>query len=317
MRTLFVADPNGELTQVDFWTAYKDIFTPFQEQTPLLVASDVIKNVSIAFTRAQAMVLDGPPQKFVIRGINKRKTHIPADRYACQWNRSECNTDPFRTPEELHTHIQETHLQDLPDESEIRNEGAEYTCSWATCAYSISSTTLLKRHVWTHITLKPSVSITANDGSNGNGSNGTLPLSLITFSSATEPYLISNPTMRPPPPPPSTTITFPTPTREPASGALTALLVVRTLFHAAFASSDAAPRADADHFGFPGIVDEVEELENSDIADIADMEQEGERRGRRAFASVRHLLESVRIKNDSLMDWIVEMIDASTINPYN
>ena len=38
--------------------------------------------------------------------------------------------------------------------------------------------------------------------------------------------------------------------------ALTALLCVRVLFRTAFASAEAAPRADDDHFGFPGVIDE-------------------------------------------------------------
>ena len=42
MRTTFVPDSEGQLTQVEFWNLYKDTFTPHQEKVPLLVASDVI-----------------------------------------------------------------------------------------------------------------------------------------------------------------------------------------------------------------------------------------------------------------------------------
>jgi chromatin structure-remodeling complex subunit RSC9 len=72
-----------------------------------------------------------------------------------------------------------------------------------------------------------------------------------------------------------------------------------------------APRVDADHFGFPGMIEDTEDQEGDDDGDGAniDSEKEGERRGRRAFVGVRHLLEGVRIKDETLMGWITEIID--------
>lgn len=287
---MFVSDPQGELTQVEFWTGYKELFTPFQERSPLLVASDVIKNVSSIFPQAQAMVLPGPPQRFVIHGISRRKKEIVADPYICQWDRSQCPEAPFTSPEALNTHV-EAHLKSLTDEK------GEFSCAWSTCQASASSLSLLRPHVWTHMSLKT----TSAD------SSSVVPM--VTFASATEQHRTADPTQRPPPPPPSTTITYPAPARDPPSCSLTSLLVIRTLFRASFASSDAAPRIDADHFGFPGIVEELEDQERVD-AEPPECEQEGQRRGRRAFVGVRQLMESINMRDDTLMSWINEMVDS-------
>jgi chromatin structure-remodeling complex subunit RSC9 len=41
-------------------------------------------------------------------------------------------------------------------------------------------------------------------------------------------------------------------------------------------------------------------------------EQEGQRRGRSAFNGVRKLLEGVQIRDETLMGWITEMIQATS-----
>jgi chromatin structure-remodeling complex subunit RSC9 len=73
-----------------------------------------------------------------------------------------------------------------------------------------------------------------------------------------------------------------------------------------------APRADADHFGFPGVIEDTDELDGEDDRDgfAMDSEKEGERRGRKAFIAVRHLMDGVRIKDETLMGWVTEMVDA-------
>jgi chromatin structure-remodeling complex subunit RSC9 len=43
---------------------------------------------------------------------------------------------------------------------------------------------------------------------------------------------------------------------------------------------------------------------------VSASEQEGQRRGRRAFNGVRKLLEGVQIRDETLMSWIAEMIQA-------
>ena len=100
--------------------------------------------------------------------------------------------------------------------------------------------------------------------------------------------------------------------------ALTALLCVRVLFRTAFASAEAAPRADDDHFGFPGIIDEQDDAQTQQQqqardAQTEDREREGELRGRSAFAAVREMLAEVKIRDETLMGWVVEMVTAGTL----
>ncbi|KAI5122364.1 hypothetical protein M0805_004121 [Coniferiporia weirii] len=298
LRTELVANPDEELTQVEFWNTYKDHFTRFQDRHPLLVASDVIKNASIVYTNAVAMVLPGPPQKFIIRGITKRKELVIVENNVCQWNRSACSSESFKSPEELHAHVR-SHLDILRTQGEV--EASAFSCAWATCQHNAPSFAALVPHVWTHLPLKsvPQPSDPAQ-------------LPRITLASSTEPYPIPDATQRAPPPPPKTVIAYPAPARDPPSGALTALLVLRTLFRASFASADAAPRVDADHFGFPGVVEEQEELDGPGASggSETEAEKEGERRGRRAFIGVRFLMEGVRIRDPALMGWVHEMVVA-------
>lgn len=285
---MFVAKPDGELTQVDFWNLYKDTFASYSKDHPLLVASDVIKNVSVVFPSAQAMVLPGQPQKFIVRGVDRRK--VATERFKCLWNKSQCPAPTFTDPGDLFDHILD-HLSTI--------DSAESPCLWSSCTQPSIPKAALRPHILTHISspqppLKhPSQSDT------------------ITLPSMDSPYPINDPTSRPPPPPRSTTISFQQPTVDPPSASLTALLCIRILFRASFTSSEAAPRADADHFGFPGVVEGADEPEVTSREEMsADKEREGEIRGRKAFVGVRRLMEGVRIKDEALMGWITEMVDA-------
>ncbi|KAG8697732.1 Chromatin structure-remodeling complex protein rsc9, partial [Ceratobasidium sp. 395] len=80
MQTMFVAAPEDEQTQVTLWSLYRDTFTPYQQQYFALGASDVIRNATLAFPTSQPMVFPGPPQRFVIRGIGRRKQPVQ-DRF--------------------------------------------------------------------------------------------------------------------------------------------------------------------------------------------------------------------------------------------
>ncbi|KNZ76994.1 Chromatin structure-remodeling complex subunit rsc9 [Termitomyces sp. J132] len=283
MKAMFVAKPDGEVTQVDFWNLYKDVFSPHAEQYPLLVASDVIKNVNAVFPEAQAMVLQGPVQRFIVRGVDRRKDAVANERFKCQWNRSECSVSVFSTPGELYEHLL-GHLTAI--------ELSESPCLWSTCLRDPMPKSSLRSHVLTHLsshqppTKHPSQSDT------------------ITLPSNDSSYPIENPTIRLPPPPRSTTIAFQRPLVDPPSIALTALLCLRILFRTSFASADAAPRVDADHFGFPGVVEEQDDQDFDGANEIGETEREGERRGRQAFVSVQKLLEEVRIRDDVLMGWV-------------
>ncbi|KAJ6519995.1 hypothetical protein C8R45DRAFT_853367 [Mycena sanguinolenta] len=290
MRLMFIAKPDGELTQVDFWNLYKDAFSPYSSEHPLLVASDVIKNVSVVFPSAQAMVLQGNVQKFIVRGVDRRKVSVATERFKCLWNRSQCAAPAFADPNHLFDHVLD-HLT-------ATNE-PECPCLWSSCPQIPLPKSILRRHILTHIS-SPQPPIKDSSQSD-----------TITLSSPDASHLIDDPTSRPPPPPRSTLISFQQPLLDPPSTSLTALLCIRILFRASFTSSEEAPRADADHFGFPGLVEGTDEpeVESRDEMSI-DKEREGGLRGRKAFVGVRRLMEGVRIKDEVLMGWITEMVDA-------
>ncbi|GBE77738.1 hypothetical protein BKA93DRAFT_722007 [Sparassis latifolia] len=291
MKTMFVAKPDGELTQVDFWNLYKDVFTPYQDRYHLLVASDVIKNVNLVFTQAQAMVLPGPPQRFVVRGVDRRKELSAMEQFRCLWDRSQCSAAVFGSTGELYEHILQQHIN--------THEGSELSCSWASCTHPPLTRAHIRGHVLTHL---PNMQESPRDPSQSD---------VITLPSEDFPHPTNDPTTRPAPPPRSPSINYKRPIVDPPSSALTALLCMRLLFRASFASSDAAPRVDEDHFGFPGVVEETEDKEAAmELSGGTESEKEGERRGRKAFMGIRHLLEGVRIRDDALMGWITEMVDA-------
>lgn len=88
MKTLFEYDPQGEVTQMEFWITYRDQFTPTANQggAPLQPAANLIRNVSQAFPGAAAMVIPGAPgaqPRFVIRGIVPRIRATPGP--VCPW----------------------------------------------------------------------------------------------------------------------------------------------------------------------------------------------------------------------------------------
>jgi len=261
---------------------------PFQEQYRILVASDVIKNVNVVFPQAQAMVLPGPPQKFVVRGVDRCKDKVANERFKCLWDRSQCPTDGFDSPADLYDHV----LQHLFEYTDV-------PCIWSTCSRRPQGKSALRAHILTHFS-------TSQPPSKHPSQSDT-----ITLSSAAQPYPMNDPTTRPPPPPQNTTVTFQRPAVDPPSSSLTALLCIRILFRASFASSEVAPRVDADHFGFPGVVEDQEDQDQVEV-EPKDGEQEGERRGRKAFVGVRRILEGVRIRDETLMGWITEMVDAGT-----
>ena len=286
MRSLFVASDAEEMTQVDFWNLYRDTFGQRQDNH-LLTAADVIKNVSHVFPTAQAMVLPGQPPRFVIRGITRKMVDVTEERFKCRWQRSSCSSQNFLSPDELWKHVLE-HLNSLEDQAAL-------TCEWSNCHFSATSLKVIKTHVSTHIaTPEPP-------------SRHPSQLENITLPMTPYPHPSPNPTARQPPPPPNPQVTFPSPSIDPPSTSLTALLIVRVLFRASFAATDAAPRADEDHFGFPGIIEEDADDEMRDEEEDA----KGQKRGRKAFTGVRKLLEDVRVRDDALMAWIGEIIDVS------
>ncbi|KAF9270607.1 hypothetical protein L218DRAFT_849400 [Marasmius fiardii PR-910] len=288
MKTMFVSKSDGELTQVDFWNFYKDTFTPFADKHPLLVASDVIKNVNFVFPHAQAMVIPGPPQRFIVRGVDRRKDTVVAERLKCLWDRSQCPHPVFTSHSDLCKHLL-AHLDSIEETS------MDCECLWSSCARAGLTKKDLRLHVLTHLWSPQSPDKHPSQSDT------------ITLSSPSAPYPIPKPTTRQPPAPRSTVINYTQPAVDPPSSSLTALLCIRILFRISFTSTEAAPKVDEDHFGFPGIVEESDEM---DVIEPTDSDSEGRRRGRRAFSTVRTLLERVQIKDDILNGWIGEMVDA-------
>ena len=286
---MFIAKEDGELTQVDFWTLYKDIFTPFQEQYPLLVASDVIKNVNAVFPKAQAMVLPGPPQRFIVRGVDRRQSLSNNTQFKCQWDNSQCPMEPYKATDALYEHILEAHIQP--------HEGSHLSCSWATCPQTNITKAQMRGHILTHL---PDMQPQPKHPSQP---------STVTLPSNNYPHPVAEPTKRPPPPARSTIVTYSRPHVDPPPSSLTALLCLRVLFRAAFASSDAAPRADENHFGFPGIIEVIDDEEEVRVVDTEE-EKAGQHRGRKAFMGIRYLMEDVRLKHETFQGWVTEMVDA-------
>ncbi|TCD62411.1 Chromatin structure-remodeling complex protein rsc9 [Steccherinum ochraceum] len=290
LKIMFVANPEAETTQVDLWTLYRTAFSvPGRPAPAILQAHDVIKNASVVFPKAAAMVLQGPQQRFVVRGIERATETPEVDRFRCRW--AECeNTQRFASTSELYDHLLQAHIDPVT--------AVHIPCQWSSCSTTGLTKNNARRHVLTHLPpMQPPPRNPAQPES-------------ITLPAAGYPHPIPDPTSRPPPPPRNAELRYKAPVSDPPSNALTALLCIRVLFRASFASSDTAPRVDEDHFGFPGVVEENAEDEEEERHAETEAEREGERRGRKAFIGIRHLLEEVRIRDEILMSWITEMVEA-------
>lgn len=75
MHETFVYSSQAQLLQVTFWHAYRNFFSNPKTVEPLLSASEVIKNVQIAFPAAQAKLWtdERGEKRFVIAGLGFRK----------------------------------------------------------------------------------------------------------------------------------------------------------------------------------------------------------------------------------------------------
>lgn len=75
MHENFVYCSTSTVLQVTFWHAYRDFFSAAATQEPMLSASEVIKNVTVAFPCASPKVIKEPTgeTKFVIWGLGWRK----------------------------------------------------------------------------------------------------------------------------------------------------------------------------------------------------------------------------------------------------
>lgn len=176
LRSVFEEKADSEITQIALWHAYQSRFTEHATgQEPLLPAADFIKNVSTIFTHANAEVIEGPPHRFVIRGIGPR--HSPIDMKGriytrCLWTLEDpgLSEEPKRCdryalkPNQLFDHVAKEHLG-IPTMSEggwdleaaKRAPPVPQDCLWAGCKHfswnqnSPPSPYELAMHVKTHL----------------------------------------------------------------------------------------------------------------------------------------------------------------------
>lgn len=289
MKVMFQPNPDGELTQVDLWTLYRDVFADSAELYPVLVAADVIKNVTVVFPDTQPMVIPGTTPKFVIRGVERKQESTEVDKFRCLWDRQGCVVSSFGGPAELYDHI----LQHI-----VEHQGHDSPCLWSDCLHVPATQAGLRSHVLTH--LPPSQQKPLHPSQDDS----------ISLSFGQPALPMKQPTTRLPPAPRDAILRYKVAVSDPPTASLTALLCIRILFRISFIATggDDGPKIDADHFGFPGLV--ADAADDND-ADAEDAEQEGERRGRKAFVGVRKMMAGVQIRDEVLMNWIWEMLDAS------
>ncbi len=139
MHETFVYSSKAQLLQVTFWHAYRDFFSNPATVEQLLSASEVIKNVQVAFPAAQAKLFteDNGERKFIISGLGFRQGSDGADRFVCSWRDCTSPTGPSN-PGELLAHVQSAHLEPMPA-----------ACGWGSCQHA----GVTVGHVLTHLPL--------------------------------------------------------------------------------------------------------------------------------------------------------------------
>lgn len=139
MHETFVYSSHAQLLQVTFWHAYRDFFSHSSTVEQLLSASEVIKNVAVAFPAAQAKLWqdESGERKFVIAGLGFRKGGPEVDRFVCVWRGCTSPTG-YQNPGELLNHVEKQHLA-IPVPS----------CAWGHCNHSPFTLT----HLFTHLPL--------------------------------------------------------------------------------------------------------------------------------------------------------------------
>jgi len=289
VRLTFDFASDNEMSQAEFYTSYTDIFRPYSAERPMLSALDSIKALTMVHPQVQAMVVEGPPSRFVIRHIiRKSAPATDADGRRCKWNPATCGSLVCQSPSDLRLHVRD-HILSLP-------EGTT-NCPWSSCTRTTSPEALV-RHILTHL---PSAQKRAE-----------VPGQRVFSQAAQRMEWRTDPSIGPPPEDCSFEYKVPKDKTEPPTTSLTALLILRSLFRTAFVSGQAAMRADDDHFGFPGQTEEVTEIEETPgEAEVTRREMQGERRGRAAFIGIREMLASVQFAQPQLQDWVVEMADAT------
>ncbi|KAF2670386.1 hypothetical protein BT63DRAFT_400621 [Microthyrium microscopicum] len=168
LRTCFVEDPNGEITQLALWSAYNEAFSNAPSDNVLMVAKDFITNVTNVFPKAVARVVpheqDRNRSKYTMKGISPRAVPIDLRERAlarCRWRlpvrQSTENANQMQisgglhkdcdiwfsptNPEEMWTHIVEKHLE-IPRDPDnprrfkdglVKGTGRKFACLWTGC----------------------------------------------------------------------------------------------------------------------------------------------------------------------------------------
>lgn len=160
LRCCFEEDPDAEITQIKLWQSYQTQFMEFVPKRPLLQAADFIKNVSVTFPGANAMVVPAIPpntgQRFIIKGIKPRLTpaNLVGQAYvACYWTVSgppmfnRCNSVE-QDVQRLWNHLMESHC----NPNNVQSDGNLY-CQWASCGgvFPHSQRRNFLAHVATHM----------------------------------------------------------------------------------------------------------------------------------------------------------------------
>ena len=167
LQSVFEEEPQSHITQIALWQAYQQRFVDYAGQAALLQAADFIKNVSNVFQGANAQVITGPSQRFIIKGIRPR--HAPMDSKGrvytrCQWKSpgaKPCGEYQLK-PRHMLDHIARVHLDLERGEDGSWNFKASRgdpipDCHWANCRHferrgSVAATAHeLGLHVKTHL----------------------------------------------------------------------------------------------------------------------------------------------------------------------
>ena len=170
LKAVFEEDPESFITQIALWQGYQARFAEhITQQTGLLPAAEFIKNVSQIFAGANAQVVNGASQKFIIKGIRPR--HAPVDNKGrvysrCMWQapgRNQCD-DFHLKPKHMCDHIIQTHLGLSRKEDgqwdftlDTRRMPLSPDCFWSDCRHfarrdNLSPTAQeLSMHVRTHL----------------------------------------------------------------------------------------------------------------------------------------------------------------------
>ena len=167
LLSVFEEDSQSHITQIALWQAYQQRFVDHAGQGALLQAADFIKNVSNVFQGANARVINGPNQRFIIQGIRPR--HVPIDSKGrtytrCMWKGPDAKPcDEYQLkPRHMLDHVARAHLDLERGEDGLWNFDANKAnsfrdCYWANCRHfqhrgnAAATAQQLGRHVKTHL----------------------------------------------------------------------------------------------------------------------------------------------------------------------